>query len=314
MKRDIALDIAKGIAMLLVIIGHCDNLYFSPTHHFIYSFHMPLFFLASGYLYKVRGVKETLKKDFKHLAIPYVMTCIAIIAIALVYYLATKDGEPLSRLSLAALWGSGGHHSCKYLADVPGIGPLWFLPALLICKNVYNVLPEKRRLLYSLVIFLVATVIGRYLIFLPFSILSGLSAIVFYAVGDHLKLIKTIPYPYWIIGIICWIISLKFSNIYLVTPQLDLYFVDVIGATTASLLVYSLSRLIPKVPFLMNGFSWIGANSLYIFCFHAIENDCGIARQLSVTGNTYVVIILSLLIPVIGTLIFTKSPALIQHK
>jgi len=314
MKRDIALDIAKGIAMLLVIIGHCDNLYFSPTHHFIYSFHMPLFFLASGYLYKVRDIKETLKKDFKHLAIPYVMTCIAIIAIALVYYLATKDGEPLSRLSLAALWGSGGHHSCKYLADVPGIGPLWFLPALLICKNVYNVLPEKRRLLYSLVIFLVATVIGRYLIFLPFSILSGLSAIVFYAIGDHLKLIKTIPYPYWIIGIICWIISLRFSNIYLVTPQLDLYFVDVIGATTASLLVYSLSRLISKVSFLMKGFSWIGANSLYIFCFHAIENDCGIARQLSINGNTLVMILLGIMLPVIGTFIFTRLQSIISYK
>lgn len=314
MKRDIALDIAKGIAMLLVIIGHCDNLYFTPTHHFIYSFHMPLFFLASGYLYKAKGVKDTLKKDFRHLVIPYVMTCIAIIAIALVYYLATKDGEPLNRLSLAALWGSGGHHYCKYLADAPGIGPLWFLPALFICKNVYNILPEKRRLLYSLVIFLGATVIGRYLIFLPFSILSGLSAIVFYAIGDHLKLVKTIPYPYWTLGIICWIISLSFSNIYLVTPQLDLYYVDVIGATAASLLVYLLSKQISRVPLLKNGFSWVGANSLYIFCFHAIENDCGIARQLSINDSTFVMILLGIILPVICTFIFTRTLSIISHK
>lgn len=314
MKRDIALDIAKGIAMLLVIIGHCDYIPYHPIRHFIFTFHVPLFFLVSGYLYKARPPKEAFKRDLRRFGNPYVLTCVVIILISLVYYLFTKDSEPLIRYAAASLWGSGAPHDCKYLSSLPAIGPLWFLPALLICKNVYNILPEKYRLFYSLLIFLVSTIVGRYLIVLPFAALPGLSALAFYAIGDHLKKVKKITYPYWIIGILCWCISFKYSHIYLVLPQLDLYYIDVIGATTASILVYMLCVQIISIRPLGKFLSWVGEYSLIFLCVHSIENDCGIARQLSVTGNTYVVIILSLLIPVIGTLIFTKSPALIQHK
>lgn len=313
MNRNIALDISKGIAMLLVVIGHCDYIPYQPIRHFIFTFHVPLFFLVSGYLYKARPPKEAFMRDIRRFGIPYGLTCVAVILISLVYYLITKDPEPLSRYAVASLWGSGAPHDCKYLSSLPGIGPLWFLPALLICKNVYNILPEKKRLLYSLVIFLAATVVGRYLIALPFSVLPGLSALAFYAIGDHLKTINKIAPPFWIIGIICWLVSFKFSHIYLVLPQLDLYYIDVMGATTASLLVYLLCKQISRIPPLGKFLSWIGEYSLCFLCLHSIENDCGIARQLSITGNTYVVITLSLMIPIIGTFILTKGLTLFKH-
>lgn len=42
-------DIAKGIGIVLVLIGHISQN--KNLHYFIYSFHMPLFFIISGYLY-----------------------------------------------------------------------------------------------------------------------------------------------------------------------------------------------------------------------------------------------------------------------
>ena len=53
-KRSSEFDILKGIAILLVIIGHvCDYLMigggWANWHRIIYSFHMPLFFFVSGY-------------------------------------------------------------------------------------------------------------------------------------------------------------------------------------------------------------------------------------------------------------------------
>ena len=57
------IDAAKGFTMLLVIIGHCVDGYLKaqmfPSHtkelqcvfDFLYSFHMPLFFILSGFLY-----------------------------------------------------------------------------------------------------------------------------------------------------------------------------------------------------------------------------------------------------------------------
>ena len=41
------IDAAKGIGILLVVLGHTFNI---PVwlHNWIYSFHMPLFFLLAG--------------------------------------------------------------------------------------------------------------------------------------------------------------------------------------------------------------------------------------------------------------------------
>lgn len=51
--RNDAVDIMKGIAILSVMIGHS---YWCPTwlYTFIFSFHIPLFFLISGYFCKTR--------------------------------------------------------------------------------------------------------------------------------------------------------------------------------------------------------------------------------------------------------------------
>lgn len=41
-------DTARGIAMLLVILGHCQLSADCTIEKLIYSFHMPLFFFLSG--------------------------------------------------------------------------------------------------------------------------------------------------------------------------------------------------------------------------------------------------------------------------
>lgn len=49
-KRNKALDIAKGIGILLVVLGHCPQCP-NALKQWIYSFHMPLFFIISGFLW-----------------------------------------------------------------------------------------------------------------------------------------------------------------------------------------------------------------------------------------------------------------------
>ena len=46
-KRDYSIDIARGLACLLVVVGHVPTIP-SFLHTWIYSFHMPLFFIISG--------------------------------------------------------------------------------------------------------------------------------------------------------------------------------------------------------------------------------------------------------------------------
>lgn len=52
-KRIDYVDIAKGIGIILVVMGHNDFALISPfAHKLIYSFHMPMFFFMSGMFFK----------------------------------------------------------------------------------------------------------------------------------------------------------------------------------------------------------------------------------------------------------------------
>ena len=72
-ERIAYIDVAKGAAMLLVIIGHCN---YAPMElmGFLYSFHMPLFFALSGLTFRperYKNLKEVVTTKFRTLVIPY---------------------------------------------------------------------------------------------------------------------------------------------------------------------------------------------------------------------------------------------------
>ena len=63
------LDVLKGFGIIFVVVGHfCDN---DRIYHWIYSFHMPLFFFASGFLYHRKPIILTIKHKFMTLMVPY---------------------------------------------------------------------------------------------------------------------------------------------------------------------------------------------------------------------------------------------------
>lgn len=51
-------SIVKGIGIILMVIGHAS----SPFHDFIYLFHMPLFFMISGFFFNPEKIFK--KKHF----------------------------------------------------------------------------------------------------------------------------------------------------------------------------------------------------------------------------------------------------------
>ncbi len=53
-KRIEWIDVLKGIGIILVILGHTHVLF----RTYIFSFHMPLFFFISGYLFTIDRYKN----------------------------------------------------------------------------------------------------------------------------------------------------------------------------------------------------------------------------------------------------------------
>lgn len=74
-KRNVEIDMLKGLAIILMVVGHTET----PVQNFIYLFHMAVFFMASGYLYKesVSDSSESMKKyilrKMKGLWMPYAL-------------------------------------------------------------------------------------------------------------------------------------------------------------------------------------------------------------------------------------------------
>ena len=73
MKRDTTISIAKGIAIILMVIAHAE----APGWlcNFIFEFHMPLFFITAGYFFSTKYLNDEatfVKKRIKGLYIPFV--------------------------------------------------------------------------------------------------------------------------------------------------------------------------------------------------------------------------------------------------
>ena len=61
MKREKWIDNAKGLAMLLVILGHVSSQLTGPWNfQFVYGIHLTVFFVLCGYTLK----KKTIDRDF----------------------------------------------------------------------------------------------------------------------------------------------------------------------------------------------------------------------------------------------------------
>lgn len=74
-KRENWIDLAKGIGILCVLVGHSgprNNAWMIWLVNVIYAFHMPLFFFLSGYVFSVKkDWKNFLVGKIRSLVIPY---------------------------------------------------------------------------------------------------------------------------------------------------------------------------------------------------------------------------------------------------
>lgn len=106
-KRLINFDIAKAICIILVVIGHYipDNSpgWYIMNRTFIYSFHMPLFMFASGYIYiafkKEESYGRFIMKKVRRLMIPYLVTSVLIVTIKLLTERNAYVENPVTMLS-----------------------------------------------------------------------------------------------------------------------------------------------------------------------------------------------------------------------
>ena len=178
----------KGLAILLMFIGHAATptflkrpLSYEIVVQFIYSFHMPLFFIVSGFL-AVKSININfrndyfllLKKRIIKLGVPYVV-------IALITNIALNIGSGNITIN-------GFIESIKttiFYPELGAMGALWFLYALLIISILTPII-TKISLEASIIITIIINIFGpRDLYFLAINRISFF--IVYYLIGMYVR-------------------------------------------------------------------------------------------------------------------------------
>lgn len=311
-ERDKTLDIVKGIGILAVIVGHLTAF----GRQFIFSFHMPLFFVIAGFLYHRKPFAIQMKSDFKRLIIPYLITAGIIVICYGLIELSTRKGNTLTWL-YAALWGSGSAlHESPLFGDFPHIGAIWFLLAMFWCKFSFTLIESTLRNQYlllstSVIISVSACLVDKYIINLPFAILPGLGAVVFYAAGFFLRKLYG-KYRVTLMGggilLIMWALSTFVPDrpLGLVTCDYPVWPLSVIGGIAATIVIYTMCKKIAHVQiFPIQFITWCGEVSILFLCFHLIDLDMPIRRHMGING-AITAIVFDLTFCIFGTVLLSQ--------
>ena len=133
-----AIDVAKGIGILCIVLGHIvPNSY---VVRWLYAFHVPLFFLLSGFTYSLKEDKKAFYLNkVKRLLLPYLIFAVISIAIYVYVYSAIVRGGSASEET--RIWP----HLLGMLYANSNTGymiwnrPLWFLPCLFATLAILDV-------------------------------------------------------------------------------------------------------------------------------------------------------------------------------
>ena len=136
-KRIAEIDIAKGLCILLVVLGHGN--FPAPITRFIYAFHVPFFFWVSGFMVNMSSTyTEFLVKRLKTLLVPF-----------LIYYAIHLP-----------LYGYIFHRSIEqqFLYEIGHKigGALWFVPILFLASLICRAIPQRITLEIPCIFFMAA--------------------------------------------------------------------------------------------------------------------------------------------------------------
>lgn len=314
------IDTAKGIGLLLVIFGHLHTPYFCT---WIYTFHMPLFFLLSGVVFSGNkySFKSFLLKRIKSLVIPYFVLGLVI----LLFYIVLNA-------TLSPDIGPYGTNMqmIKGLLIQKHFWTIWFLACLFVVEIMYFLINRLfgNNLVIETIVSVALCVIGLVSYRfgcqgLPWNIDIAIVAQFFFHVGytlkrklvfDKILQLKARPYLLCMsfslfVNVLSGIVCIKLSGSSL-DMSVGLYgneFLTMISALTGSLFIIMLSNKL-KRDFLI----YLGKNTMIIFSWHSriiivlcgyiysyigVLQGNGIFERYAYSAVTFI-IILAVLIPI----------------
>jgi polysaccharide biosynthesis protein PslL len=270
------IDVFRGLGILAVVIGHC---FAGLTNAIIYTFHMPLFFIMGGLLYRPSpDYKGFFKHKAIHLLIPYLSFLCVIYAepiVRSVLYILQKPSLGAVKGFLTVIYQ--GIYGGELLND--GTSAFWFVTCFFATQQIFNYLSTKfsaKTLIAILVGCLAVSYIESYwfksLVF-PGTINVALAALPYFGLGVYLQGRKFQPWLYLLAGVIFA------AAVYCLTQgyplNLDMKFanygipgVSFLVASAAAVLLIGLSQLLTPLKQMKQPLVYLGSASMVILYVH----------------------------------------------
>lgn len=280
--RDRSLDIIRGGGILLVVLGHIPGIPFE-LKKYIYSFHIPLFFFVSGYLfnfdkYRYFSYKDFIKYKAKKYILPYFrMGLICLLLFGIIYPLFTEGFSKQYMLQsikyvLGLLYSRGGP---GYMA---WSSPLWFLTALFVTEIIFFVV-LKFNFKYPLIMFGILAMLSyiysiTITIPLPWNIDVAMFAVIFMYMGfitHKYNLTQYINLPILLVLIVIFVLSVSYNS--KIDMNLRNYgngFLTIISGTIGTIICLQIARLLKENKIL----EFYGKNTLFIMGYTYAVFNC----------------------------------------
>ncbi len=336
-KRLHYVDIARGIAMFLIVLGHSISLnstHSFPIYRIIYFINVPIFFVLSGYMFKIKEREsffDFIKKKFLRIMLPYFFWAFLFLV---PYYIFGHDVadqlQPKSSFNILGqigeiFYGNGTNNSLQQNA------PLWFLPALFTTEVLfYFIIHIIKNRKMEIVIFAATLLIGFFCtffarkIYLPWGLNSALTIGCFFYFGyllkkwqiiEQLKTTRHSIYAIVICLLLCGIV-ICFNvptNVSWRGYNYLNYFLTITSGFTSALAIILVSKLINKNKPIEN----VGRNTMGILIFHKIviviaQTKLGVFSKLLLNSNILLELCLAIIVSIITIIVSIIIGALIR--
>ena len=248
-SRIIELDFLRSIAIILMVMFHL--VYFADRHlllkQFVYTFHMPIFLLISGYLCTTKKTTKDYLKSLAFLLLPYIIMESGYTIMAALLPIR----EHIDNLTIEVFFNKVFLHP---------IGPYWFIHTLILLQIIILIssrLAKSQTIEFISILIILSLVLSH-----PKNAILSFNNAVYFIVGAIIKITKinilkpfTInPLPIILLTILCinpdyfnrgtfagfiivWLViaSLLFIYNHIKVPHLIIY----IGRNTLPILLFS---------------------------------------------------------------------------
>lgn len=284
-KRDISVSIAKGIAIILMVMGHADG----PGTRWLQMIRMPLFFFMSGYCFKDKYLDDAtsyLKRRVTGIYLPYLKWSIAFLLLHNLFF-PLHIYDTITPFNGAFQHPYGIKETLNHLLSIVTtmegedtiISPFWFLKSLFFGSIIFYLTRKFVPNVYigACILLALAIVLRFWNIGIPyFNIRSKEFLAAFYIMFGHIYKTRKWSFESNMLFIVCSTILVGIIGWFWHTSMLHYKAVDIIPlcivSISGTLVIFGISRIIAKYDnIIVSALLYVGNNTFKVLAMHGIS-------------------------------------------